>query len=320
MDFRIVFNKVNKMRKNNTPEIVEYPQMIDSSSRKRQYINPEEPVTPVEPRNFISYPYMIAIMSVLQVLAVMYGRKMIVFCGFNVAAGGLLLMPLVLYILQIVAECYGWQYARQMIWCNFLVNSTVVVITFILKFIPFSSLNHAGLQNAYSTLMDTMWVSALIWWISVFFANVTISVLTCWSRFNWNGRFVIIRAIMLHFSSEIILLSGFFITMPYNGYSVTETINFVKSAFIARTVVSMILLPFARCIIWYIQHQIERVVVFDYKQDFSPFKFAVNLHDAIQFDTKEWSIMPNTLKKNFNFARAMTIYQSSNANCRFTVK
>ena len=113
VDFRIVFNKVTKVRKNNTPEIVEYPQMIDSSSRKRQYINPEEPVTLVEPRNFISYPYMIAIMSVLQVLCTMYGRKFFLFLGFNASPRRLILLPIIFYIFQIVAECYGWQYARQ---------------------------------------------------------------------------------------------------------------------------------------------------------------------------------------------------------------
>jgi len=34
-------------------------------------------------------------------------------------------------------------------------------------------------------------------------------------------------------------------------------------------------LPIAHFVIWFIQHKIEGVVVFDYKQEFSPFKFGI---------------------------------------------
>jgi uncharacterized PurR-regulated membrane protein YhhQ (DUF165 family) len=320
VDFRIVFNKVTKVRKNNTPEIVEYPQMIDSSSRKRQYINPEEPVTPVEPRNFISYPYMIAIMSVLQVLTALYNRHFITFFGYDISFGSLLLFPWVIFIFQISAECYGWQYARQIVWCNFIVNGITTAVTFTAKFIGYSSLNHATMKAAYITLVDTMWVACAMSWMVIFISDYITSALTSWSRIKFNGRFLILRTVVLNIISESILLSSSFIILPFNGYSIENTVHTFYSIFLARAIMSIMLLPIVRCIIWYIQHRIEHVVVFDYKKDFNPFKFAVNLHDAIQFDTKEWNIMPNTLKKNFNFARAMMIYQSTHAICRFTVK
>lgn len=320
MDFRIVFNKVTKVRKNNIPEIVEYPQMIDSSTRKSQYINPEEPVTPVEPRNFISYPYMIAIMSVLQVISTVYNRKFVLFLGFDISISSLLFLPIVIYIFQIVGECYGWQYSRQIVWCNFMANGLTTVITFLTKFVSYSAFNHLAMKNSYVTLVDTLWVSSATGWIVIFLSDYLSAALMCWSRFQWQGRFAVIRTMIVNTLAELILLSGSLIVLPFNGYSFPQTIHIMYNIFCARTIMCIILLPFVRCTIWYIQHHIENVVVFDYKKDFSPFKFAVNLHDAIQFDTKEWSIMPNTLKKNFNFARAMMIYQSTHANYRFTVK
>ncbi len=63
----------------------------------------------------------------------------------------------------------------------------------------------------------------------------------------------------------------------------------MKQAFIARTIISIILLPFARYIIWYIQNRVEKVVVFDYKKDFNPFKFGIDPQDSVQFNADGWA-------------------------------
>jgi len=47
-------------------------------------------------------------------------------------------------------------------------------------------------------------------------------------------------------------------------------------------------LPIAHFVIWFIQHKIEGVVVFDYKQEFSPFKFGIKPTDSVQFNANGW--------------------------------
>ena len=81
-------------------------------------------IRPIVPRNFNAYPFVIAVMSAIQMLCILYGRHFISVFGFNVALGNLVFTPILLYIFQIVAECYGWQYARQIVWCNFFVNKS----------------------------------------------------------------------------------------------------------------------------------------------------------------------------------------------------
>jgi uncharacterized PurR-regulated membrane protein YhhQ (DUF165 family) len=278
------------MRKPNQPVAPEAIQTIkDWQSGKAKKYGNNENITPSQPKWFASYPYMIAIMAVLQVLGIVYGRKMIVFLGFNTTAGGLILLPIVLYIFQIVSECYGWQYARQIIWCNFIINVVVTAVSYLFKEIPFSEANHANLQTAYMNLMDTMWVSAVLVCLFMFLSDYITSALMCWSRFQWNGRFMIIRMVLLHCLSEAILLSALLISFPYNGYSLIETIGFIKTMFIARSIFACLLFPFARYIIWYIQNRVEKVVVFDYKKEFNPFKFGIDPQDSVQFNADGWA-------------------------------
>jgi hypothetical protein len=99
---------------------------------------------------------------------------------------------------------------------------------------------------------------------------------------------MILRIVILHCIGEIVLLSGYFVTMPFNGYSMTNTYHVILQTFIARTIMCIILLPIARLVIWVIQHKIERVVVFDYKQQFNLFKFGIKPNDSVQFNTISW--------------------------------
>jgi uncharacterized PurR-regulated membrane protein YhhQ (DUF165 family) len=70
-----------------------------------------------------------------------------------VYAGLLILMPIIFYLFQIVSECYGWQYARQIIWLNFMVNLSTTIIMLSFKLSPFNWNNHSDIDNAYITLL-----------------------------------------------------------------------------------------------------------------------------------------------------------------------
>ncbi len=92
-------------------------------------------IEPTQPKWFVSYPFIIAIMACLQVLGSLYIRRFITFFGFDISIGSLFILPIILYTFQIVAECYGWQYCRQIVWLNFVVNGIITILTFSFKFL-----------------------------------------------------------------------------------------------------------------------------------------------------------------------------------------
>lgn len=190
---------------------------------------------------------------------------------------------MVVYIFQIASECYGWQYARQLVFCNLLVNIIAVLICLVGNYLPFSQFNHAELQTAYVTLMDTMWVSALINCIGVFLSDYICSILMCWSRFQLSGKFVMARILILHLLSEIILLTGGYISLKYNHYNDYDIIKMLTGAFLSRTSIALILLPIARLVIWAIQHKVEHVIVFDLKFVINPFKINIDNNNSVMF-------------------------------------
>jgi hypothetical protein len=245
-------------------------------------------ISPLKPKVFTGYPFIIAIMAVLQVMTVMYDNKMFLFFGFNVSAGWLILMPINLYLFQIVAECYGWQYARQIVWCNFIVNILVFLIVLTFKYIPFSNMNSDSVKLGYIAILDDKIIPAFMMIFAMLCTDLITSALMAWSKFHWNGRHVIIRVLGLHFISEIIILSTSFIACPLTGYTITETWLVTKDSFIARTLVMIALIPVARYVIYWLQNKVEGVVVFDYKKGFAPFKFKINPEDSVQLSASGW--------------------------------
>lgn len=279
----------------------------------RKALHETKNLLPVKPKIFVSYPFIVSIMTLLQVMTVIYGSRNFLFFGLNVSAGWLILMPLMLYLFQIVAEVYGWQHARQMVWCNFVVNGLMTFIILSFRYLPANAIivNH-NLQNAYFILMDQRLVAAFNMWITLFVADLLTSALMSWSKFHWNGRFLIIRILLLHLFSEIIILSSTMITAPEIVYSMSESWGWTRDSFYARTIIMIFLLPFARYAVYLLQHKVEGVVVFDYKKDFKIFTFKVSLDDSAQFNAEQWYTLSPKMKKEFNCERSVLLYNSTN--------
>jgi uncharacterized PurR-regulated membrane protein YhhQ (DUF165 family) len=259
-----------------------------------------------QPKQFIGYPIIVAIMAVLQVFTVVFGSRGFVFFGFDITAGWLILLPINFYLFQIVAECYGWQYARQIVWLNFIVNFTMLLILYFFKYLPVNGNTHITTQNAYQVLMADRWVSALIMLISMFLVDYITSALMCWSKFHWKGRLLIIRIAILHCIAEIIINAGALIIEPMHGYSFNDALNDALDSFYARSIIMICLLPIASIVIWWIQNRLEGVIVFDLNIRFAPFKFKINPDESVQFAADGWhklearKVDPKDLAAHYN--------------------
>lgn len=259
------------------------------------------------PKPFVGYPVIVALMAVLQVLTVVFGNKMFMFFGFQVSAGWIYLMPIVFYLFQIVAECYGWQYARQIMWINIIVNLMLSIIMSAFSMIPANmNIDHADIETAYTTLLNYQTAPAINMLISMFVADYITSALMCWSKFHWKGKNIVIRMAILHCIAELIIGSGWLLIGPMHGYTVAECWRQVLDSFYARTLVMIALLPVGSFVIKWIQSSLEGVTVFDLNIRFSPFKFKINPEESVQFSTADWhkiadkKIDPKTLANHYD--------------------
>lgn len=266
-------------------------------------------IKPVELKTFKAYPLIVAVMALLQMMATIFGRKFVIFMGFNVAISSIVFIPAILYVFQIVAECYGYQYARQIVWCNFVVNLISTILFLIIKEIPCNSFTHTDLAFSYNHLINTMWVSSAMSCVVIFLADYFSTSIMSYSKFMYNGRFMFLRMIIVHILSEVILSGGTFVSLPYNGYSIADTWNIVYNTFFARTIMSVIMLPFTIGIVVFIQHHIEKVVSFDNSRNFwNIFQWSIQDKSTVQFDYEQWNRLSAERKKRVDISKIALDY------------
>ncbi len=259
-----------------------------------------------QPKQFIGYPIILVLMAVLQVLTVVFGSRGFLFFGFDVNAGWLILMPINFYLFQIVAECYGWQYARQIVWLNFIVNLAMLLIIWSFRYLPFSGDTHQNVQNSYFILFKDRWISSIVMLLIMFVTDYMSSALMCWSKFHWKGKLLIVRILILHCLAELIMNIGLFIVESAYGYSFQESFSDAFDSFYARSIIMICLLPIASIVIWWIQNRLEGVIVFDLNIRFAPFKFKINPDESVQFAADGWhklearKVDPKDLAAHYN--------------------
>ncbi len=274
-----------------------------------------------QPKQFIGYPVVIVIMTFVQILTVIFGNKRILLLDtFSVSLGWIWFMPVIFFSFQIVAECYGWQYARQIIWLNFIVNTMLSVIMLVFNHIPpHPELNKADIENAYSVLLQYQTIPAITMLFSMFIADYISSALMCWSKFHCRGKYLIFRMIVLHCVGELIICSGWILIGPFYGYSYQQCIGDSLDSFYARSIIMIGLLPIAKLAIWWVQNHLENVVVFDLNVRFAPFKFKINPNESVQFIAQEWKTMPSIEKDNLDISKFVIEYFSSHATVKIKI-
>lgn len=269
-------------------------------------------IIPTRVSNLKAYPLIVAIMSSLQILSTIYGRHFFYFFGFNVAVGGVIFVPALFYIFQIVSEVYGWQYARQIFWCNFAVNAFTTISYYLVKFIPYNDFTKIKLKFSYINLMDTMWLSSISWGLGVFLAQYITSVIMSKSKITYKGRFIAIRLVFMHCMSEVLLFLGLSVSLPYNGYSVTQIIHLFGTAFCARTIMAILLLPIAVILVYILQYRIEKVVVFDSSSNFfNLFQWNVKDKNTVIFNIKDWDKLSKNDRKNLDIKKVTQEYSKT---------
>lgn len=255
--------------------------------------------------SFKMYPITIAVMAFLQMMAIMYGRHFIdLFFGWHVALGNLIFTPMIIFIFQIVSEVYGWQYARQIVWCNFTFNLLATFFTLVMSYVPYSAIMNQDLKMSYIYFVDTMWVSCFINCIVIFCSDYVSIVVTSISRFIFRGRFMVLRLFAVHCLSEGILLTGGAVGYLYNHYTIIEVLHLQINMFFIRLITALIMTPAVYLTIWLLQHKIEQIIAFDINKNlWNIFRWTIDKNKMVKLNAEQWSQLSEQEKRQVNFGK-----------------
>lgn len=248
-------------------------------------------IYPASARYFPSYTIMVAIVSCLQIFTVLYGDHNFKFLGMSVSTGWFFLLPIVQYIFQIVTEVYGWEYAKQLVLCNFIVNGLASIIYYAFHLIPVFSQDYGDAAkwqvSLYDVGLSVMYMRALSMWLGIFFADYITCLLMSWSKFEMGGKHMIMRVFVLHIISEILLQAPALIVDPLYGITLSSSFHLIIESMVGRFIIMLALLPVASWVINFLQYKVEKVVVCDVERDLSPFKFKITQFQSFYINSDE---------------------------------
>ena len=133
------------------------------------------------------YPLMVALVVFFQLLCFIYARRQVDIFGFPINMSGII-FPLDIYLIEIIAECYGFQFARQVIWINVIIHILFILMVGIQSLVPYSNVMHHDLKYSYQHLIDISWICALGSLIFNFFADIFSSKFVANTKIIFKGN------------------------------------------------------------------------------------------------------------------------------------
>ena len=223
---------------------------------------------------FNIYPLLITLMVTGQILCFIYARSQIDIFGFPINASGII-FPLDIYLIEIIGECYGFEYSRQAVYLDLLVHILFIPPVFLISKVPYSDFMHNDLAFSYKYLIDISWIVASGSLIGTFLGDLFSAKYVPKLKLVLNGEFTFFRLIGCQIVSEIIVTSSYFISYLSNNYTILQTIHLVLCTLFVKSILAILLFPLAKIAILLIK-RFEKFDVFDFKQDYKTMAFIIN--------------------------------------------
>lgn len=225
-------------------------------------------------KTFKLYPLLISILTISQVLCFIYARRQVDIFNLHVNVSGII-FPLDIFLVEIIGECYGFEYSRQAVWISCLIHTIYIMVTTIVALIPYSSFMHNDLTFSYQHLIDISWIVALGSLIGTFLGNLFSARFVPRTKTLLSGNYIFLRLYLSQVVSELIVTSSYFLSFLTNNYTVKQTFYLVVSTWFIKSIIALLLWPLVNLIIVKIKH-IEQFECFDFKQDYTTLAFAIN--------------------------------------------
>lgn len=229
----------------------------------------------MEKRNyFICYPILLTVLITVQLICFIFARRQIDFFNYPVNVSGMI-FPLNLYLIEIIGECYGYEYSRQTVWLNVIAHILFILAVVIISGFQYPDFMHSDLTFSYQKLIDISWIVALGSLLGTFFGDLFSARYIPNLKVILHGKFIFLRLLLCQIVSEIIVTSSYLISFLTNNYTFAETIHLIYYTVIIKSIIAILLYPLARAVISIIK-QIEKIEAFDFKQDYKTLAFIIN--------------------------------------------
>lgn len=216
--------------------------------------------------------------------------------GPYLLSGGAFIMPLYYYLIDVIAEVYGYKYARQTTWVMFFCSLIFsLIISLAIKLTVFHSLYQTSYETIFGHLFRVTFGGTLITVLTATFINSY--VLSKW-KILVRGKYFWMRSLGASgigeavevFTECLILYAGM---MPFQ-----KVVFMILPTFIMHMILGfLIILPGA--IIVKLLKIAEGTDVYDYNTSFNPFKFKIDQNaektSEVNIETLE-SNKPSTSK------------------------
>ena len=230
--------------------------------------------------NIKIYPLLATLVVFFQLMCFIYARRKVDILGFPVNVSGII-FPLDIYLIEIIGECYGFQFARQIVWINLTIHAIFIFFVLATNSLPYSSLMHTDLVFSYKHLIAISWVSALGSLIFNFMADMFSARFIANTKVLFEGKYMFARLFISQTCSEIIVTLSYFVSFLTNGYTVMFTVKLIGATIIVKSIMAFIMYPFARIMIYLIKQK-ENFNAYDLNLVYKIFSFSIHL-DNIQF-------------------------------------
>jgi uncharacterized PurR-regulated membrane protein YhhQ (DUF165 family) len=221
---------------------------------------------------FKYYPILLTIVIAIQLMCFILVKWQINIHGLTTTASGLL-FPLDIYLFEIIGYSYGYEYARQAVWVNGVSHLFFFLIIQFFGILPFASTMNPDYVIAYQTLFKYSYWIIIGSFIGNFCGDYFSAFLVPKSKVFFNTRFNKTFIFIIHIVSEFITISISYtiINLPDN-YQITQIAKLICSTMIFKTIIALIMLPFAKQLINFIRNA-ESVDIYDQNQNYKLFKF-----------------------------------------------
>ncbi|MCF6768376.1 queuosine precursor transporter [Thiotrichales bacterium 19S11-10] len=173
-------------------------------------------------------------------------------------------------ICNILAEVYGYNHTRQIIWVN---AGCILLFTLGIQFIIDLPSPHSWqLGDAYNSLYGAVWRQGVGGVIAVTIGYFLNSYLIQKLKILWYGKHFIIRQLSSCAISELALLTVGYSTIFLFSLPFTEILTLIFYGWVWKISANIIQAPFVNLIAKAFK-RFEKTDIYDYDISFSPFKF-----------------------------------------------
>ncbi len=217
---------------------------------------------------YLTFLVMIYVTFSLIGCAVLYK---IIKIDFIVGAGGLISLPIVLLMEDIIAEVYGYKISRRLLW---YVLISQLIFTFLVVFIvrlPSPSYFHGQVDYNYVFSGILTGVPAMVF--AIFLGRFLNLYVITKTKIMCKGRHFWLRSIFSSLAGDLVTLTVLY-ALVFHSWPFSQMSHFYLSDLLDRVFYSILGGGPALLVVMYLKKK-ENLDVYDYSTNFNPFKTEI---------------------------------------------